>query len=135
MIGEARRAGQCPGVAGFLSAEVERIPLADEAVDCVILRRLLHHIREPGVRQAILREAARVTRHKVLVSFHHPLSFTYLRKLCQRILSGRSRGAGVVSHWRLKHEAQQCGLRMVDTRSFKKYASMNWFACLVKTAP
>src|SRR5207247_9356534 len=40
MIGEARRAGQCPGVVGFLSAEVERIPLADEAVDCVILWRL-----------------------------------------------------------------------------------------------
>ena len=87
------------------------------------------------ITHTILREAARVTRHKVLVSFHHPLSFTYLRKLCQRILSGRSRGAGVVSHWRLKREAQQCGLRMVDTRSFKKYASINWFACLEKTAP
>ena len=132
MIGEARCTGQSPGVTGFVSADAEHIRLADDSVDCVILWRLLHHIRDPSVRQAMLHEAARVTRYKVLVSFHHPLSFTFLRKLCQRIVSGQSRGAGVVSHWRLQREAEQCGLQMVCTRSFKKYVSINWFACLVK---
>ena len=54
---------------------------ADRAFDCVIMWRFLHHIGSATTRQAILREAARVTRRKVLVSFHHPISFTHWRKL------------------------------------------------------
>jgi ubiquinone/menaquinone biosynthesis C-methylase UbiE len=134
MIAEARQEAQGVPVFGFVNADAEHIPLADNSVDCVIVWRLLHHIREPRVRQAMLREAARVSRREVMVSFHHPLSFTAIRKACQRMLSGRDRSSGTVSHWRLRREAQACGLRLVETRSFKKYISINWFACFVKMA-
>jgi ubiquinone/menaquinone biosynthesis C-methylase UbiE len=120
-------------VLGFINAEAEQIPLADNSVDCVIVWRLLHHIREPRIRQAMLREAARVTRHQVIVSFHHPLSFTAVRKACQRMLSRRHEGSGAISHWRLRREAEVCGLRLVETRSFRKYVSINWFARFIKS--
>src|SRR5207245_755184 len=133
MIGEAQHETDRGRVFGFVNADAEHIPLADNSVDCVIIWRLLHHIREPRVRQAMLREAARVSRKVVIVSFHHPVSFTSIRKACQRTLTGKNQGTGAISHWRLRREAQACGLRLIETRSFKKYVSINWFACLVKT--
>jgi ubiquinone/menaquinone biosynthesis C-methylase UbiE len=131
-IGEAQHEAEAAETFGFVNADAEHIPLADNSVDCVIIWRLLHHIRDPRVRQAMLREAARVTRHEVIVSFHHPLSFTSIRKACQRVLTGKNQGAGAISHWRLRREAQACGLRLIETRSFRKYISINWFASLVK---
>ncbi len=129
MIAEARRDAQ-PGIAlGFFAAAAEQIPLADSSVDCVIIWRLLHHIRDATLRQAMLREAARVTRRDVIVSFHHSLSFTAVRK---RLL-GRSSGA--ITHWRLRREAEACGLRVAEFRSFRKFVSINWFARLVKLTP
>jgi ubiquinone/menaquinone biosynthesis C-methylase UbiE len=131
MIQEARgTAGQTPTV-GFVNADVEFIPFRDRSVDCVIIWRFLHHIDKPSVRQAMLREAARVTRRKVLVSFYHPFSFTHWRKLFQRRFFGKP-GANAVSHGQLRAEAAACGLRMVETKGFRKYVSVNWFASFEK---
>ena len=69
----------------------------------------------------------------VLVSFHHPISFTAARCWIERKLFGVSRGAGVITQWRLKREATSCGLEMVETKSYRKYVSVNWFALLRKT--
>src|SRR5262249_13644017 len=98
--------------------------------DCVIIWRLFHHIGSRGLRLAILSEAARVARRRVLVSFHHLLSFTALRKILQRTL-GRG-GGHAMTHWQLERQAGACGLRLVATRSFRKYVSINWFALLAK---
>ena len=132
MIREAERESGTPNLMGFANADVEHIPLADNSVDCVILWRLLHHIRDRRIRQAMLREAARVTRDKVIVSFHHPFSLTAVRKEIEALLSPSKRRPGTISHWRLRQEAQACGLQMTQTRSFRRYISINWFACLKK---
>lgn len=42
--------------------------LADAAVDCVFCMRLLHHLGDPAVRAAMLREFHRVTRDSVCIS-------------------------------------------------------------------
>jgi ubiquinone/menaquinone biosynthesis C-methylase UbiE len=132
MIGEARTtAGTVPTV-GFVNADVGRLPFADQSVDCVIIWRLLHHVGQAEYRQAMLREAARISRGQVLLSFHHPLSFTHLRKEVQRKLSGRAARGSAITHWRLKREAEDCGLRLLETKGFQKFVSINWFACLVK---
>jgi ubiquinone/menaquinone biosynthesis C-methylase UbiE len=131
MILEARAAGAGSKVIqGFINADAEHLPLADNSVDCVILWRLLHHIRDERTRQNMLREAARVSRYKVLVSFHHPISFTFLRKFIQHTISGRH--GQCITHWRLRREAQACGLEMAATAGIMKYVSINWFACLTK---
>jgi ubiquinone/menaquinone biosynthesis C-methylase UbiE len=133
MIAEARRVSASRQVAGFCSGDAERLPLKDNSVDCVMLWRLLHHIVNPAVRQQMLREAARVSRGMVLVSFHHPLSFTFARRLVRRFFTGNWEIADI-THWRLAREASECGLRMVETKSFGKYSSINWFARLQKVA-
>ena len=129
MIGEARRtAADAPAVKGFVNADAERLPFANDSVDCVILWRFLHHVGETAVRQAILHEAARVARDRVLVSFHHPISFTHWRKLFQRKFLGYQKGVNAVSHRQLEREASSGGLRLLETRGFRKYVSVNWFA-------
>ena len=132
MIQEAKQtAGEKPTV-GFTNADVEFLPFRDRAFDCVIMWRFLHHIGSATTRQAILREAARVTRRKVLVSFHHPISFTHWRKLVQQAVLGGGPRGHAVSHWQLQKEAEASGLRLVETRGFRKYVSVNWFACFEK---
>ena len=132
MIQEARKtAGEKPTV-GFVNADVEFIPFQDRSVDCVIIWRFLHHIDKASVRQAMIREAARVTRRKVLVSFYHPFSFTHWRQRFQQKFLGR-RGANAVSHGQLQAEAAACGLRTVEMKGIRKYVSINWFACFEKS--
>jgi len=134
MIGEARTTAGPDKALGFINADVGRLPFGDQSVDCVIIWRLLHHVREAEYRCAMLREAARIARHRVLISFHHPLSFTHLRKSIQRKLTGRAQRGSVITQWQLKREAGGCGLRVIETKSFGKYMSINWFACLGKAA-
>ena len=131
MIAQARRESNSPLVQGFIHADAAKLPLEDNYVDCVIIWRLLHHIRDPEIRRSILSEARRVTRKQVLVSFHHPISFTFVRKFIKRTFFGRGHGSEM-TQWRLKREAAQSGLSLVDTRGFRKYVSINWFASLRK---
>ena len=132
MIGEARTAVEPGKPLGFINADVGRLPFEDQSVDCVIIWRLLHHVREAEYRHAMLREAARISRDRVLISFHHPWSFTHLRKTIQRKFSGRAQRGSVITQWQLKREAESCGLRVLETKGFRKYVSINWFACLGK---
>jgi ubiquinone/menaquinone biosynthesis C-methylase UbiE len=131
MIQHARKVSDAPPVLGFIAADAEQLPLRDDAVDCVMLWRLLHHIADEGTRRRMLSEAARVSRGMVLISFHHPLSFTFARRLAQRAFSGDWEICDI-THWRLRREAAACGLEMVETKSFGKYVSINWFARLRK---
>jgi hypothetical protein len=73
-----------------------------------------------------------VSRRRVILSFHHPLSFTFIRKYLRRALLGKGHGTEF-TQWRLRREARECGLELIETRGFRKYVSINWFACLVKT--
>ena len=134
MVNEARQETTNHQVVGFLRADAEHLPLADNSVDCVVIWRLFHHLSEPRVRETMLREAARVSRDRVLISFHHALSFTAFRKFVQRTLFGRKQHGRPITHWRLGREAQRSELRLLETRSFGKYVSINWFACMSKKA-
>ena len=131
MIEQAKQVSASGQVLGFVASDAECLPLRDHSVSCVLLWRLLHHISDPLARQRMLLEAARVSQNMVLVSFHHPLSFTFLRRGVQRLLKGDWSVADI-THWRLAREARQCGLEMVETKSFGKFRSINWFAYLRK---
>lgn len=131
MIQQAKIVSTSPQVLGFTAADAERLPLSDNSVDCVMLWRLLHHIPDEAVRKRMFREAARVSRGMVLVSFHHPLSFTFARRLVNRVFTNDWEISDI-THWRLAREAAECGLEMVETKSFGKYVSINWFAYLRK---
>jgi ubiquinone/menaquinone biosynthesis C-methylase UbiE len=133
MIDEAKReAAGNPNVVCFLEADLEKLPFEDNSFDCIIIWRILHHQADPHVRERILAEAARVTRRYVLVSFHHLLSATALRKFIQRTCFGRQQNGRPITHWRLRHEAERSGLRLVETKGLRKYVSINWYACFEK---
>lgn len=138
MIAEAQREAQSQPhselIQGFHVADAEHLEFPDDSVDCVVIWRLLHHVRSPQVRQNILKGAARVTRSKVLISFHHAISFTNFRKAIQRFFAGE-RASPAITHWQLKREAAVCGLFVAETKGFRKYVSINWFACLSKLRP
>ncbi|PYI87136.1 MAG: hypothetical protein DME26_07030 [Verrucomicrobia bacterium] len=130
MIEEARKDAPNDLTQGFVIADTEHLPFADKSVDYLVMWRFVHHLRNERIRHTILQEAARVTRCQVLLSFHHPLSFTYLRKMTQRCFCPSGRHGQPITHWRLKREAESCGLRLIETKGFHKYVSINWFACL-----
>jgi len=138
MIAEAQREAQKHPhpelIQGFRVTDAEHMEFPDDSVDCVVVWRLLHHVRSPEVRQNILKEAMRVTRIKVLISFHHTISLTNFRKAIQRFFKGE-RASPAITHWRLKREAAACGLTVAGTKGFRKYVSINWFACLSKIRP
>jgi len=129
MVREARAAAGDPATR-WVQADVTRLPFASGSFDCVLVWRLLHHVGDAPTRLAILGEAARLARRRVLVSFHHTLSFTAMRKGVQRVLRGRSLRGKTITHWELGREARACGLELEETRSFGKYVSINWFARL-----
>lgn len=131
MAKEARKVSTSRQVIGFANADAENMPLRDGSVDAVMIWRLLHHISDETQRKQMLREAARVTRSLILVSFHNPLSATFVGRIPKRILKGDWK-IGDITHWRLAREARECGLEVVEFKSFKKYVSINWFACLRK---
>lgn len=135
MLREAHQLTDPPRVVGFAGADAERLPFADNSFDCVILWRLFHHIPDDATRCRMLSEAARVSRSKVLLSFHHPLSITYGSKIIRRSFFGFKQGGRGVTHWHLKRLARICGLEVVETRSFMKFVSINWFACLTRQRP
>jgi ubiquinone/menaquinone biosynthesis C-methylase UbiE len=133
MIEIARKeAAGNPNVVRFLEADLEKLPFEDNAFDCIIIWRILHHQADPQIRQRMLAEAARVTRRWVLVSFHHLLSATAFRKFIQRTCFGRQQNGRPITHWRLRREAVRSGLRLVETKGLRKYASINWYACFEK---
>jgi ubiquinone/menaquinone biosynthesis C-methylase UbiE len=133
MIEEARKeAVGNPNVVGFVQADLEKLPFADNSFDCIIIWRILHHQADPAVRERILAEAARVTRSWVLVSFHHLFSATAFRKFVQRICFGRPQNGRPITHWQLGREAEHSGLRLVETKGLRKYVSVNWYACFEK---
>ena len=138
MIAEAQREAQSHAhpelIQGFHVTDAERMEFPDDSVDCVVVWRLLHHVRSPQIRQNILREAMRVTRSKVLISFHHTISFTNFRKAIRRFFAGE-RASPAITHWRLTREAADCRLSVAETKGFRKYVSINWFACLSKLRP
>ncbi len=133
MMNEARKTSGAGSAIDFIEADAEHLPFPDNSFDCVIIWRFLKHIVDPTVRLRILAEAARVSRDKVLISFYHPLSFTFARIQIKNRFSKKKKNPGVFTHWQLEKDAKQCGLEVSETKSFQKYVSINWFACLSKT--
>jgi SAM-dependent methyltransferase len=88
MLAAARTAG-----APLLRGDVLRLPFADGSFDAVVCCRLLHHLAEPAVLDAAVRELVRVARGVVVASFWDRGALPAL----SRRLSGRGRG-GRVAH-------------------------------------
>lgn len=122
------------GRARFLRADLLRLPLAPKSFDLAFSIRLFHHLGDPGVRMAMLRELGRVARGKVVITFFHPVSFHNLQRWVERILLGRRSPRVCFTARTLAREAAAAGLRLECTRAVRAYAKDLWFAVLAPAA-
>ena len=109
-----------------------RLPLAAGSFDHAFCIRLLHHIPGPEVRRSMLRELARVTRGKVVVTFFHPVSFHNLERWVLRLLTGRKSPRVSFTAATLDRDAAAAGLRVERTAAVSAYRKDLWFAVLGK---
>lgn len=77
MLAEARRADRTG--TNWLAGDVLRLPFRDGSFDAVVCCRLLHHLEQPALEQAV-RELVRVSRGLVLASFWDAGSLPALRR-------------------------------------------------------
>lgn len=117
MLRYARRDG-APELA--LQADVRRLPLADDAADSIILIRLWRYLKTPAERIAVLSEARRVARRRVVISFLHPISYASL------VRTNPTRDTITLAT--LRAEAAQAGLAVVKLRPLAPFVKRMWFA-------
>lgn len=96
----------------LVEASAFALPFKDQAFDGLFIMRLLHHISEAAERLALFREAARVSRNWVLITYadyHTPKNL--IREMRARWIGDR-RPKITLTRDRLKQEAASCGLRL-----------------------
>src|SRR3954465_12623282 len=102
-------AGQQPGIRGYLQANAEKLPLRDDALDCVVCIRFMMHV-DPATRVRMLREFRRVSRRWVIIDYRHKYTFRYvLTHIFGRLGVGRA-PLSRVSTGELQEEFQRAGL-------------------------
>lgn len=75
-------------------ADLEQLPYDDASFDACLCFRFIHHLPTPELRERIIEELCRVTRHFVLISYLSPLSVTSIR----RSLAERLKGKAPIQH-------------------------------------
>ena len=104
MLALARRAAAEAGLAcGCLAADARRLPFADGRFELALSMRLLHRVRQPEERVAVLAELARVSRGWVLFSFYNCCSWRGLRDRLRGRYAGETRAA-------IRREAAAAGM-------------------------
>jgi SAM-dependent methyltransferase len=104
-------AGRHSGAAA-LCASAEKLPFADASFDVILIRDLLHHVRD---REGVLREARRVLVDGGRLTLVEPNIRSPLVRL-QAALVPAERGARVSTDEKLRGELARAGLRLTDQR-------------------
>jgi len=106
MLALARRTAAMTGApCRCLTLDARRLPLPDNAVDLAFAMRLLHRVRDPAERSAVLAELGRVSRRWVLFSFYNRRSARGLRDRLRGRYPGETRAA-------IRRDAAAAGLRV-----------------------
>jgi ubiquinone/menaquinone biosynthesis C-methylase UbiE len=84
-----KKAADAGGAPGMAQADATKIPLKDNAVDCVFSNRLLHHIVLANERAVILREFHRVTARYAVVSFFNYKGLARVRTFFKKLRGRR----------------------------------------------
>jgi ubiquinone/menaquinone biosynthesis C-methylase UbiE len=98
--------------ASFVQGDALKLPLADNAVDCVFCNRLLHHIRAPAERELFLREFHRVTRQHLVISFFDYHAFGGVRRLLKALKGRKPKYAGQPTLDQFTEEVTRAGFRV-----------------------
>jgi SAM-dependent methyltransferase len=131
MIELARGAYPAPRFSGFVGGSAEQLPFRTAAFDTVICLRLMHLV-PPATRRKILKELARVTSRRVIVSFGVATSFQLLRlKIRNAIFRGTSTPYPV-RFADLRIETDEAGLHIARWRRILPILSCEYLLTLDK---
>lgn len=113
MMRKAREspAGRADGVLGYVQADAEGLPFADDAVDCVMSIRFLFHV-DPETRVAILAEMRRVAGRSLVLDFRHKYTWRWHKRWVARKLGLDDRVFRRVSRADLRSELRRAGLAL-----------------------
>lgn len=135
MVARAAQSGPSDHALGNLCCDLGRPPLAEGSVDIVLVWRLFHHCRTREDREMVLRQARRLARRFVIISYYNRASFTYWSKGELRKLIGREpKGRGAIWTSDLLDMAARAGLKLVDVRHYCRWISINSAACFSVSA-
>ena len=102
-----------PGGAGYLACDATRIPFRDQALRGTVAVRLLQHMPDASVLEAVLAEMARISRAFVLVSYYSRASLHRFQRPIRRALWKRmKRHVLMVDDRELESIAERHGLRL-----------------------
>lgn len=93
-------------------AELERLPLADDALLGSLCFRFLHHVPSAPQRRRVLGELTRVSRAFVVLSVFHPVSAHNVLRNARRLLTRRPPSRHCVTIATLSKELEDCGWRV-----------------------
>ena len=124
-------APQAPERIAAIQAEAARLPLADAAVDGVVMLRLLHHLPSAAAAGA-LTEACRVARRFVVVSFFHPCSLHHLRRRLRGLLRWRAAPRHALTLARVTAVARQQGFALRAHAAELPFVKDLWLASFVR---
>lgn len=137
MVDEAKRYAAEKGIAErvrFEVADVLTTGFADDEFDAVICNRLFHHFNEPEIRVAALKELARISKDRLIISFFCTLSLDALTFHLQNMIRGvKSTDRIPIPYGLFKSECEQAGLRVDRIHPMRAGISRQWYLKLQRS--
>jgi SAM-dependent methyltransferase len=131
MMELAKGAYQTSHFRGFVCGSAERLPFCTAAFDTVVCLRFMHLV-PPATRRDILKELARITSRRVIVSYGVGTPFQLLRlKVRHAFLRGTSTPYPVRSA-DLRREIEAAGLRIARWKAILPIFSCEYLMTLEK---
>jgi len=125
MLALARRtAGEVGAACRCTALDARQLPMLDGCVELAFAMRLLHRVRDPAERVAVLRELGRVSRRWVLFSFYNRRSARGLRDQLRGRYPGETRSA-------IRRDVAEAGLRLEEFLPVGRLARQTLVLCSV----
>src|SRR5436309_1079437 len=114
MLNLARQAAAASGLTFPVHREdLQKLTFPDGSFDTVICFRLFHKLPTPELRQLIIGELCRVSRHYVLVSYVSAWSYTSLNRTLRVVLGANRPDRWATSLKDLKGSLARCGFELL----------------------
>ncbi|MGQ9650967.1 MAG: class I SAM-dependent methyltransferase [Phycisphaerae bacterium] len=130
MLAQARTLGPNDHALGNICCDLACPPFPDNSVDIMILWRIFHHLRSWEDRRTVLRQAARVARNYVIMSYYDRACLTYWTQVfAQKCFRARPKLGGAIRTSDLLDLTSDLGLSPVEIHRYRRFISLNSAAC------
>ena len=130
MVAHARQLGPNHHALGDLCCDLADPPLAAGSVEIVLVWRLFHHCRTPEDRETVLRQARRLAKRYVIISYYNRASMTYwTKRVLRKLLLRKPKARRAIWTGELIRIAERVGLVPLQVHHYRRGISINSAAC------